>query len=375
MMRTILHVITGLEMGGAETALLRLIKSTSPDSYQHHVITLTPGGSMLPVFFSARIKVTQFDFRQRPASSFLQLVRMMRLVRPDIVQTWMYHADLIGGLAARLLGNRKIIWGIRTSSVATGSRATAGVQRICAWMSNLLPHTIVCVAEASRMAHITMGYDAHRMVVVHNGFNPERAVELTPPAALRKECGFDENHLVIGNLARFDPDKDLHNFVRAGGLLAPLHEQVRFLIIGYRGEPERAQLEHWIEKTGYASRFCLLPERSDPSVCLQTMDIFCLSSRNEGFPNVVGEAMAEGLPCVVTDVGDTALLVGDTGIVVAREDPVALASGLERVVRMSPEDRRGLGMRAAARIRDRFTMGHTVARFEKIYDTVMKGGV
>lgn len=374
-MRTILHVITGLEMGGAETALLRLISGTPPGSYQHQVMTLTPGGAMLPAFSGARIKVTQFDFRRRPAYSFLQMLRMMRLARPDIVQTWMYHADLVGGLAARLLGNRRIIWGIRTSGVSPGSRATAGVQRLCAWMSKRVPHTIVCVAEASRKAHIDKGYDAGRMVVVRNGFTLEKTFHIEPSAALRKSCGFNDTHLVIGNLARFDPDKDLENFVRAAGLLAPLYAQVRFLLIGYRGESERAQLEDWIAKTGYASRFSLLPECSDPSVCLQAMNIFCLSSRNEGFPNVVGEAMAEGVPCVVTDVGDTALLVGDTGVVVAKEDAIALASGLNQLLRMSPEGRSRLGRQAAARVRDCFSVGHTVAQFEAIYNTVMKGRI
>ena len=374
-MRTILHVITGLGMGGAETSLLRLINGTPSESYQHQVITLTLGGTMLPAFSSARIKVTQFDFRRRPAYSFLQLMRMMHLAHTDIVQTWMYHADLVGGLAARLLGNRKIIWGIRTSGVSSGSRATAGVQRLCAWMSRLVPHTIVCVAEASRKSHIDKGYDAARMVVVRNGFNLKKVVHIGPSVALRKKCGFDDSHLVIGNLARFDPDKDLENFVRAAGLLAPLYTQVRFLIIGYCGESERAQLENWVVKTGYASRFRLLPECSDPSVCLQAMDIFCLSSRNEGFPNVVGEAMAEGVPCVVTDVGDTALLVGDTGIVVAKEDAIALASGLEHMLRMSPENRSRLGMQAVARVRDCFTVGHTVAQFEAIYDAMMKGRI
>jgi glycosyltransferase involved in cell wall biosynthesis len=373
-MRTILHVITGLDTGGAEMALLRLINGTPPDLYKHHVISLTLGGAMLPAFSAARIQVTQFDFMRRPAYSFLQLLRTMHLNHPDIVQTWMYHADLVGGLAARLSGNRKIIWGIRTSGLASGSRATRGVQRMCAWMSKLVPHTIVCVAEASREAHINKGYDARRMVVVRNGFSLENTVPVGPPASFRRECGFDDSHLVIGNLARFDPDKDLENFVRAAGLLAPLYKQARFLLIGYRGESERAQLESWIAGTGYASRFKLLPLCRDPSVCLRAMDVFCLSSRNEGFPNVVGEAMAFGVPCVVTDVGDTALLVGDTGVVVAKEDTMALAKGLEQILSMSPEDRSRLGMRALARVRDRFSVGHTVAQFEAIYNIVMKGG-
>lgn len=330
---------------------------------------------MLPAFLAAGIQVTQFDLRRAPLSSFMRLLRLVRELRPDIVQTWMYHADLVGGLAARLSGNRKVIWGIRTTGITHGSRATAVVRRICAWLSGWLPHTIVCVADASRRAHVDKGYDGARMVVVHNGFNPSSMAAAATSLDLRLQCGFDDSHVVVGNLSRFDLDKDLENFIRAAGFLAPAHPELRILMVGYRSDCERAQLESWIARTGHGNRFVLLRERSDAMNCLAAMDVFCLSSRNEGFPNVVGEAMAAGVPCVVTDVGDTALLVGDTGVVVPKENPAALATGLQRLLAMTPDDRRALGRRASDRVREQFTVRHAQERFELLYGTVMRSGV
>ena len=374
-MPTVLHVITGLDTGGAETALFRLIDGSRLGNYRHMVVTLMPGGTMLPVFRQAGIDVLQIDLRKAPLAGFLRLVRIMRASRPDIVQTWMYHADLVGGLAARVAGNRNVIWGIRTTGIDHAPRATAVVRRLCAWLSARVPHTIVCVADASRRAHVDKGYDGGRMVVVHNGFNQSPEVGALQRMTLRAQWGFDETHVVVGNLGRFDPDKDLENFVRAAGILAPAHPQLRFVMIGHRSDAERAQLDAWVAGTGYPERFTLLRERADALVCLAAMDVFCLSSRNEGFPVVVGEAMSAAVPCVVTDVGDTALLVGDTGVVVPREDAAALAAGVEQMLRIGPDGRRLLGLRASARVRERFTVSHTRERFENVYSRVMEGRI
>jgi glycosyltransferase involved in cell wall biosynthesis len=130
----------------------------------------------------------------------------------------------------------------------------------------------------------------------------------------------------------------------------------------------------WIDETGYADRFVLLGERRDVPVCLAAMDIFCLSSRTEAFPNVVGEAMAMGLPCVATDVGDVAVLMADTGVVVPKADPDALAQGVARLVALGPDYREQMGKRAKQRIRETFTMACVRQRFERIYENVLARG-
>lgn len=366
----VLHVISGLAVGGAEMALYRLITSSRGGEYTHAVVALTPDGGMGQRFREAGIDLTAFDFKTSPMSHFFRLLRLMRRTRPDIVQTWLYHADMLGGLAARLAGNRNVIWGVRTTDldVSASARATPLVRQACARLSRWVPQAIVCVAETSRQAHMVLGYDASRMVVVGNGFDTSRLTATADQrAALRALCGFSADDIVVGTLGRFNADKDHHNFVRAAGLLTQQHRRLRFLMVGRGLDGANPELMRWIDQTGYPERFVLLGERTDVPACLAAMDIFCLSSRTEAFPNAIGEAMAMGLPCVATDVGDVSMLVADTGIVVPRQSPAALALGLATLLAMEPDARQQFGQRAKARIHAEFTMEQARKRFETLY--------
>ena len=324
----------------------------------------------------AGIELTVLDFRLSPLSGFLALLALIRSQRPDVVQTWMYHADMLGGLAARLSGNRSVIWGIRATDLDSGdARATRAVRKGCAWLSRWVPHTIVCVAEAARRTHAAAGYDDRRMVVLPNGFDMARlAAGHAGATALRSQCGFADDDVVIGSVGRFNANKDQRGFVRSAGLLAQRHAKARFLMVGRDLDQGNAELAHWIAETGHAGRFVLLGERSDVPACLAAMDVFCLSSRTEGFPNAVGEAMAVGVPCVVTDVGDAAMLVADTGIVVPPEDPEALAKGMEDLLTLPVAARRELGRRARDRIESEFSIERACERFEQLYRRVMMKG-
>jgi len=368
-MPRVLHVISGLGVGGAEMALYRLITCSRTSEYIHSVVALTPGGLIGQRLHEFGIELTTFDFKIAPIRHFFDLLSLIQRSRPDIVQTWMYHADMFGGVAARLAGNRNVIWGIRTSDLTAGSaRATVVVRKLCAWLSHLVPNIIVCAANTAFRTHIDIGYDATRMIVVPNGFDLHRMVSTEDQVnMLRRQCGIGTDEIVVGTLGRFNASKDQHNFVRAAGLLAQQYDQLRFLMVGRNLNSGNDELTHWVDETGYAERFVLLGERTDVPVCLAAMDIFCLSSRNEGFPNAVGEAMAMGLPCVVTDVGDAAMLVGDTGVVVPKEDSHALASGIASLLAMAPEARVKMGQRARMRILSEFTVERVCERFESIY--------
>jgi glycosyltransferase involved in cell wall biosynthesis len=368
-MSRILHVISGLAVGGAEMAMYRLVAHADAARHEHAVVTLTRGGAIGRRLREVDIELFELDFRRAPITGFFRLAALMRRQRPDIVQTWMYHADLFGGLAARLAGSPPVIWGVHTTRLGSGNaRATRLVRRLCAWSSGVLPDAIVCVAEAARKACIEAGYAAQRIVVIPNGFDL-RQLAATPAqrSELRRQCGFAEDELVIGSIGRFNADKDPRNFVCAAGLLAVAHPRARFLMVGKGLDRGNAELAGWIEQTGCADRFVLLGERRDVPACLAAMDVFCLHSRTEAFPLVVGEAMAMGLPCAVTDVGDAALLVADTGVVVPKEDIAALADGLARLCEMGDAQRRRLGREAQARIRDEFAIERTCERYEALY--------
>jgi glycosyltransferase involved in cell wall biosynthesis len=370
----VVHIIVSLDVGGAELMLKRLIESHrgNPD-YQHSVISLQNVGKVGLQLRAMGVVVHGLDLRSALdiPRVLWQLVRMIRSSRVGIVQTWMFHADLLGGIAARLARNRKLIWGIRATEV--DARLTRVVRWLCAKLSGVVPHTIVCAAEVSRRAHIALGYDASRMVVVPNGFDLTRLIA-TPEQRekLRTRCGFNAETMVVGYLGRFNLLKDQKNFVQAAGLVVQKHSNVHFLMVGSDLDTDNALLMEWITKTGYADHFVLLGERDDVPVCLAAMDLFCLSSRAEGFPNVVGEAMAMGVPCVVTDVGDAAMLVADTGIVVPKENSDALAQGLEHLLAMPSNTRQQLGQKAKKRIQTEFTMERACERFESIYQQLTK---
>jgi glycosyltransferase involved in cell wall biosynthesis len=213
------------------------------------------------------------------------------------------------------------------------------------------------------------------MVVIHNGFEQSA---IGPSAAdrkaLRATWGCADDDILIGISGRYDADKDHHNFVRAAAEVAATHRQARFLMMGCRIDADNAELAGWINESGFGDRFSLLGQRSDASFCMSAMDVFCLSSRNEGFPNVVGEAMALGVPCVVTDVGDAAILVGDTGLVVPKEDSGALAAALATLVEQTAEGRRTLAEKAITRIEQQFTMQRVREDLERVYQQVQEGG-
>lgn len=370
----ILHVIVGLHVGGAEMMLKRLIESRPHGAPQRHaVVSLTDLGPVGQMLRDAGVEVQTLGMRSLADSPRVlwRLTKMIRQRRPDIVQTWMYHADLLGGLAARLAGAGKVVWGIRTTDVDMGNtRSTAAVMRLCAALSRRVPAKIVCAAEAARKSHVSVGYDAAKMVVIPNGFACADQLPAGDPQAngLRRQWNIAADALVVGSVGRFNFAKDQANFVRAAGIAAARLPSLRCVMVGRGLDASNVELVSWIAATGHADRFILLGERSDVGNCLAAMDVFCLSSRSEGFPNVVGEAMAMAVPCVGTDVGDAALLIGETGVVVEKENSEALAEGLMKLLDLSPQARRQYGIAAWRRIDEEFSMARAYGRFEEIYE-------
>lgn len=372
----ITHIIIGLNVGGAELMLVRLIgahRISAPD-LTHRVISLTTEGEI-----GARLRQQGIEVRALGMGSalhgpatLLRLARILRRERPDIVQTWMYHADLIGGIAARMAGLRTIIWGIRTTDITRGgSRVTRGVRWLCARLSRRIPWRIVCVAHAAMQVHARIGYDPGRMMVIPNGLEIEHMqADAADIAALRVALGIPDGAPAVGMVGRFNPIKAQQNFVRAAGRIATQHPQCRFLMVGLGCDTRNAQLVDWIMQTGAVDRFVLLGKRLDVPVCLAAMDVFVLPSRTEGFPNVLAEAMAMARPCVTTDVGDAERVIGDTGPVVSPEDPEALADAVLGLLRAEPEVRAAYGRAARQRVEAEYTIARCAQRFEELYGSV-----
>lgn len=374
-MITILHVITDLGgRGGAETVLYRYLINANAYSHQRHiVVALRDRGYLGDKLVEAGVPVHALGMggALRRPWAFLQLVMLMRRIRPDVVQTWLYHADLLGGLAAQFCGRPPVIWGVHTVHLdQSANPITKIVRRLCAWTSAWLPSTILCVARAAAESHAAIGYDRGRMQIVPNGFElPDIKTLKIESKALRTSLGFEEHHQVIGCIGRFHPDKDYPTFLRAASLLKERQPDVRFLLIGKNLSTSNTALKEMVGEAGLQDYVVLLGERSDITTCLLAMDVFCLPSKTEAFPLVLGEAMAAGRPAVTTNVGDAAILIGDTGFVVPAKDPEKLCDGLQRMLQLSTDDRRVLGVAARNRIEMEFSMHAMVGRIQDLYRT------
>lgn len=357
--------------------LRRLIEANlSSDSInEHFVISLTNFGFHGPPLQDRGVAVYAMGMHSSMdlLAVSLRLTLLLRKLNPDVVQTWMVHSDLIGGIAARLAGVRHVVWGVRTTDYSVESRKTRAVRWLCARLSYVIPSKIVSAAHASLKSSEQAGYCARKLMVISNGFDIAALQSYRGKGAIiREQIGAEPEKLVIGCLGRYNPAKDHANFVRAASLVAAKYPTCRFLMVGSDLTRCNAELMSDIDASGFAERFVLLGERPNPAAYLDAMDIFVLSSCTEGFPNVLGEAMAMGVPCVTTNVGDAAVLLGDTGELVPSRNSTALAGAIERLLLMPLTERKALGQRGSQRVERDFSIKTAARRYDDLYSTLAK---
>jgi len=368
----LVHIITGLDTGGTETMLYKLLSCLDPETFHNSVISLTTIGSIGEKIRALGVPVHALSMQaSRPSPLALaRLAGRLRQEKPHLIQTWMYHANLMGGIAAQFAGRPPVLWGIRQSncSLQYNKRSTVLVIQIGATLSHWLPALSICCSEVSRQIHVDLGYAANKMVVIPNGFETDRFRPDTAARQLiRQQLGLADETVLIGLVGRFDPQKDHQTFFEAAALLHRHFPDVRFLLCGDGITWENPQLARWIEAAGVRRNCHLLGRRDDMPQVTAALDISALSSVGEAFPNVVGEAMACGVPCVVTDVGDAAAIVGETGISVFPRNPQALADAWTELILLGAEKRTALGKLARARTIEHFSLASVVAQYEAVY--------
>ena len=371
---SIFYLITSLEVGGAQMMLYKLLSGMDRTRFRAQVVSLIDLdlGPLREKFKTLPIGLRSLGMRPGTPNpvSVLRLARWLRADRPAVISTWMYHADLIGGLAAKLAGGIPVVWGIRQGDLSReGNRwLTLQTVKACALASRWLPARIICNSEASRKVHAAVGYEAKKMIVIPNGsdrtmFKPDRAAR----RSVRSELEIPEGSPLIGLVGRFHPHKDHHNFIRAAALLHRHRPDVHFLLCGDEVTWDNPQLAAMIHDAGIHGRCRLLGRRHDIPRLTAALDIAVSSSFGESFATVVGEAMSCGVPCVVTDVGDSALIVGKTGLVVPPQNSKELATALGQLVELGQEARASLGMAARCRIKEHFDLPDIVARYQNLY--------
>ncbi|MGE4291399.1 MAG: glycosyltransferase [Desulfovibrio sp.] len=374
----VLHLITALETGGAETMLAKLVESMDSSAYEPVVVSMLRPGLLGERIRSAGVELHDLGMRRGLPSplALARLTSLLRALRPDVVQTWLYHADLLGLAAVRLgfpLGGRPALaWNLRCSFMDFSQyrRSTAWTVRVCARVSGL-PEAVVANSRSAVDRHIALGYVPRRFEIIPNGFDAER-FRPRPEAAeqLRRELDLPAGALLAGMVARFDPMKDYRTFLRAAGRVAGLRADVHFVCCGRGADPENPELAHWARQARLNGRLHLLGQRSDVERILAGLDLCVSSSSGESFPNVLGEALCCGVPCVATDAGDSATIVGRAGEVVRAGDAEFLARAMARLLALPEPARRTLGSEGRMRMIREYSLESVAARYARFYDSL-----
>jgi glycosyltransferase involved in cell wall biosynthesis len=339
----VFHVISGLNNGGAEAVLFRLLSADQNMGNKHHVVSLMDRGFYADRLEQAGVVVSTLNMPRGRVTlgGLLKLYKLVRQVRPNVVQTWMYHANLIGGIIAKLAGVKAITWGIHHANFdrAHNNRVTLLIVKLCAYLSGWIPVKIISCSVKATLLHQSLGYRSEKFITIPNGYSLER---LKPDAlarsAVREELSISSETFVFGMVARFDPQKDHQNFISALGHIKQSGRQFVCLLVGSGMETDNVHLLAQLDAAQITESVKLLGARNDIPSVMNALDVHVLSSLGEAFPNVLAEAMACGTPCVTTNVGDAALIVGLHGWIASSQNPSALAACLLQAYALFDKD-------------------------------------
>lgn len=364
-----MFLISSFNRGGAQRQLTLLVKGIDRTRFAVSVVTIYDGGAIRPEIENLD-GVRIFSLQNRgglglPAALW-RFWRILRRVQPQIVHGYLDVANVLA-LALGKSAGATVVWGLRASNVdySMYGRRPAFYFRAAARLSRFAD-LIIANSRAGKQSHIAEGFSAKNMLVIPNGFDTD-LFRPDPEAGrtMRKTWGFADNERVIGIVARLDPMKDHQTFLRAAARLAEERCDVQFVCAGDGRDTYRQELQDFGSMLGLGSRLVWAGEMADMPAVHNALDIATSATAiGEGFSNAVGEAMACGVPCVVTDVGDSALLVGETGLVVPPGDPDALLAAWKSMLDMPLDHHRALGQAARERILSEFSVLNLTRRTE-----------
>ncbi|ALA60771.1 glycosyltransferase [Nitrospira moscoviensis] len=362
----ILFLIRSLESGGAERQLVVLARGLRQRGHDVAVAVFYPGGPLEDELKEDDVPIHSLEKRGRwDVLGFLtRLIQTVRRERPDVLHS--YISNLVTVPVQPFCPGTRIVWGVRSSHLDFDRydwlfRFSHKLSCRLARSADL----IIANSHAGRRGHVADGYPAQKTAVIPNGIDTAR-FRRNPAARerIRREWGISRDEELIGLVGRLDPMKDHETFLRAAAQLSHVRPAVRFVCVGDGPSAYRAALQGRTGALGLSDRLLWAGMRSDMANVYSALDLLVNCSYGEGFSNVIGEAMACGVPCVATDVGDSRLIVGSMGALVPPKDPMALMKGMQQVLdrRLPPaEIRRPVVERFSVETLVRATEQHLLA--------------
>lgn len=365
----VVHVIVGLNVGGAELMLKRLIiASNSLYEIKHEVISLTDAGVVGEEISRHGIPVHELKVKGYLGffCAFFKLYFLLRKLKPDVIHTWMYHSDFLGGLAAKMQGIKRIFWGVRNTKLSGRGVGNYAFRKLCSMLSYVVPQKIIFVSNSAMKEHLSEGYAKKKAKVIGNGFDTEVFVfDREEREKIREEWGVSDQDFLVSSIGRYAQAKDHLTFIRAMKKVIHLNPSVYAVIVG-RGVPGNRALI--CEISGVESNFIFLESRTDVASVLSACDMFCLHSITEGFPNVLGEAMSVGLPCVTTRAGDAETILSNAALTCDPGDHLCIASKITDVLNMTHSERLSLGSSNRNRIVEKYSLKSVIDAYYSLYN-------
>lgn len=377
-MLRILFLMRSLEIGGAERQVVELVKKMDHSRFDILVVTFYDGGPLRPLLENlpgVRVVSLGKTGRWDLISFFWKLLGIVRAYRPDLIQSYLDVPNSFNVLAGKLLGIKSVLGA--SASFVDFSRydwTHTLVYKTGAFLSHFADKTIAN-SKAGEKYNVEHGYAAKKMSVIPNGidthtFRPDQSAG----NRLRTQWGIGETEIVVGIVGRIDPMKDHSTFLRAAALVAQQFPAGRFVCIGRGPQAYQAEMKALAASLLNDGKVFWISNCEDKDIpaAYNAFDVLVSSSYGEGLPVVLGEAMASGTPCVVTNVGDSAFAVGDTGLVVPPQNPATLAEAIGKILEMSASEREALGQKARQRVLDYFSIEKMASAYEAVFENLAK---